>query len=311
MNRVTPFRSVDAQSRRATFGVALPFFDHQMDYDDVVRFATTVEAAGFDGFWLVDHLVAGPTPQFGSVWYDALTLLAGLAPIVPRITLGTDVLIVPYRHPVLAAKALATLDVLSQGRLIVGVGCGYLESEFAALGANYRDRGAVTNEYLRVWQAVWSEEPVTFAGEHITVATQELRPPTIQRPHPPIWVGGSSISALRRAAYFGDGWHPLHLSPEEYGHCVARLQDLRDQLGKPMPVLSYSGPMGAVTAKPIDRSDRRRLTGSVEQILEDVGLLKDQGVVNFVFRPGGADFSPDELREQTQRLGGEVIPHVR
>jgi len=305
-------RAVSAVAHRptVTVGVALPFFDHQMDYEDIVRFATTAESSGFDGIWLVDHLVAGPTQQFGQIWYDGPTLLAGLAQLVPRVTLGTDVLIVPYRHPVVAAKVLATLDVVSGGRLVVGVGCGYLESEFETLGANYRDRGAVTDEYLQVWRSVWTEGPAEFAGDYVSLAEAEMGPRPVQHPHPPILVGGNSAPALRRAARYGDGWHPLGLSPYDYGRAAARLQTLTDQMGRPQPTLSYSGNMGAISAKPVESPDRPRLSGSVDQILDDVGQLRDQGVVNFVFRPGGADFTVDEVLDQVRTIGAEVVPRV-
>ncbi len=300
-----------APAKRTTFGVALPFYEHQLDYTDVVAFAATVQTAGFDGLWIGDHLVVGPPPHHPHTWYDAPTLLAGLAATVPNLTLGTDVLIVPYRNPVAAAKALATLDIVSGGRLIVGVGVGGDQAEYEALQVDYRRRGAITDEYLAVWKAVWADGPIDFVGEHYRLTTQSLGPKPVQRPHPPIWVGGSSPAAIRRAATIGDGWQPLTLTPEEYRTCAAELSQLAEKANRPRPTLSYSSMFGTVGTDSVDDAQRLPLTGGIDQVIDDIGVLRDCGVTNFVFRPGDHGMENSQVLEQVQLLGREVLPKAR
>jgi probable F420-dependent oxidoreductase len=294
-----------------TFGVALPFSDHHLGYGDVVGFATTAQSVGFDGLWVADHLIVGPPPHQPHTWYDAPTLLAGLASVVPSLTLGTDVLVVPYRNPILAAKSLATVDIVSGGRLVVGVGVGGNPVESAALDADYGARGAVTDEYIAVWKAVWADDPTEFVGEHTSLVAQQLGPKPIQRPHPPIWVGGNSLPALRRAATIGDGWQPLGLTPTQYRAGVGVLADLAQKANRPQPTLSYSAMFGAVTTRPDDSADRVPLTGGIDQVIDDLGQLRECGVVNFVFRPGEHAMSNAEVLDQIHLLGTEVIPKAR
>ncbi|WP_176562317.1 TIGR03619 family F420-dependent LLM class oxidoreductase [Mycolicibacterium palauense] len=291
--------------------MALPFYEHQLGYADIVAFATGAQTAGFDGLWVGDHLVVGPPPQHPRTWYDAPTLLAGLAAVVPNLTLGTDVLIVPYRNPVAAAKMLATVDIISGGRLIVGVGVGVDRVEYEALQVDYHRRGAITDEYLAVWRAVWSDGPVDFTGEYYRLAAERLDPKPVQRPHPPIWVGGNSPAAIRRAATIGDGWQPLSLTPDEYRNSAANLAQLAEQANRPCPTLSYSAMFGAVGARSVDGAERVPLTGGIDQVVDDVGGLRDCGVTNFVFRPGHHGMDNAEVLEQVHLLGSEVVPKAR
>lgn len=294
-----------------TFGVAVPFYDHQSDYEALLTFARRAQALGFDGLWLSDHLVVGPPPKESRTWYDAPTLLAGLAGQVLGMTLGTDVLIVPYRHPFLAAKMLATLDVLSGGRLIVGVGAGHSQHEFDVLDAPFAGRGEVIDEYLQLWKAVWTEGPAVFAGRHVHLDEPELGPRPVSTPHPPIWVGGNGPAAIRRAARFGDGWHPLAIPPAVYAAGAAQLAELAERAGRPMPTLSFSGYFGEITPKPVDTERRVPLTGGVQQVLDDVGAFREIGVTNFVFRLAAPHLTNAQILDQLELVATDVLPHAR
>jgi probable F420-dependent oxidoreductase len=184
------------------------------------------EALGFASVMIADHLVfpvtikskypytvTGVFPGQGDV-LDQLSLMAFVAAKTTRLRLVTSVMIVPYRNPVLTAKALATIDVLSRGRVTVGVGVGWMREEFEALGApDFDRRGAVTDEYLRVFKTLWTESPASFSGRFYRFDSLRCLPQPVQKPHPPIWVGGHSKPALRRAAQLGDGWHPVGANP--------------------------------------------------------------------------------------------------
>jgi len=180
------------------------------------------ESLGFASVMIADHLVfpvtiksrypytvSGDFPGKGDV-LDQLSLMAFVAAKTTRLRLVTSVMIVPYRNPVLTAKALATIDVLSKGRVTLGVGVGWMREEFEALGApDFERRGAVTDEYIRVFKTLWTESPASFSGRFYRFDALHCRPQPVQKPHPPIWVGGHSKAALRRAARLGDGWHPV------------------------------------------------------------------------------------------------------
>ena len=183
--------------------------------EGIVETTRKAELLGFDAVFLNDHIIVkGPRSMVES-WgntFDPLTSLGYLAAVTERIKLGTSVLIVPYRNPIATAKMIATLDQLSGGRVIVAVGAGWSEAEFNALGVPYADRGARTNEYLEVWRACWAPDPVSFKGEFVEFEDMHCSPKPVQQPQPPIWVGGSSRPALRRAARFADVWQPVPIA---------------------------------------------------------------------------------------------------
>jgi probable F420-dependent oxidoreductase len=213
---------------------------------DVVSIA---EQLGFHSFWLGDHVIiprevddsAHQRDVGGKVRiadktqvdvFEPIVTLAYLAAHVSTIRLGFSVLVIPYRNPVLTAKMLSSLDVLSGGRLMLGAGVGWMEGEFAALGVSFSDRGAVTDEYLRVMIECWTQEDPVFHGRFYDLAAIAFRPKPVQSPHVPIYIGGNGEPALRRAAEIGQGWLPLFQSPEELKPKVERLHDLRAAYGR-------------------------------------------------------------------------------
>jgi probable F420-dependent oxidoreductase len=205
--------------------------------EGIIASAAKAEELGFEAVFVNDHIIVDSSTRSGP-WtntYDPLVALSFIAANTTRIGLGVSVLIVPYRNPISTAKMLATIDRMSGGRLIAGVGAGWNEAEFNALGVPFHERGARTTEYLRVWQACWAPGKVSFAGRFVTFADMHVSPKPLQQPHPPIWVGGSSDAALRRAAAFGAVWQP---TPTPVAELVERQSSLRkawDRIGRQHP----------------------------------------------------------------------------
>jgi probable F420-dependent oxidoreductase len=203
--------------------------------EGIIETACKAEELGFDAVFVNDHIIVDGTPQVVTSWgntYDPLVVLSYVAACTKRIRLGTSVLIMPYRNPVATAKMMATLDQMSEGRVIAGVGAGWNAAEFAALGVPFHERGARTTEYLRLWQACWGPDPVTFQGQFFSFANMYVRPKPLQQPHPPIWIGGASPAALRRAAAFAQVWQPTPLSTEALRQGQAYLREACSKIGR-------------------------------------------------------------------------------
>lgn len=218
------------------FGVWIPTCRHLASADVIRRTATLAEDLGYASVWVSDHVVA-PRPnaaQYGTI-YDPLIALALVAGITRRVHLGTTVLIVPYRHAVLTAKMVASLDNLSGGRFILGVGSGWNATESAILGAPFAERGPMTDEYLRAMEELWASPEPRFDGRYNHFEDVVFNPRPAQQPRPPIWVGGHSRAALRRTVEFGDAWHPINRSVEELAAGRAQLEVLSRRLGRATP----------------------------------------------------------------------------
>jgi probable F420-dependent oxidoreductase len=168
----------------------------------------------------------------GPTWYDAGSTLAFVAGATTRIHLLSHVLVLPYRHPLVVAKQWSTLDHLSGGRVILGVGSGHLKPEFRILGADYDRRGRVTDECLRAVAAAWEDEVAGFDGGTVAFRDVMVAPRAAQRPRPPIWVGGNSRAAVRRAARLADGWVPFDVTPDAFGAAVRAARALRAEAGR-------------------------------------------------------------------------------
>lgn len=183
--------------------------------DVLARRARRAEEVGFEGLWVGDHIAlpAGGTDPSDQPRLEAVVALAHLAALTTRIRLGFGVIVLPQRQPVLLAKQLTSIDVLSGGRLTVGVGVGYVEAELTALGASLADRAARTDEYLAAMRALWASPVPSFAGQFVAFDGVLQRPRPVQQPHPPIVVGGESRGAYRRAARSGNGWYGWELTP--------------------------------------------------------------------------------------------------
>jgi probable F420-dependent oxidoreductase len=302
------------------FGIAVPNFGPLATADNMVRLARRAESLGVDSIWVADHLVApvgvqtvypfdkSPEPKPGAMgvieeFYEPLTTLAFLAGATSRIRLGVSVYVMPYRNPIVTAKIVATLDALSNGRAIFGVGVGWLREEFTALGQDPRHRGRVTDEYLEVCRRLWRDEVAEFAGRHYTLPPVRTGPKPAQRPWPPIWIGGNSDAALRRAVALGDGLHLIDLAPEEIAARVAGLRDAEAAAGRAQQV-TVSLRKG-ILVRSEDRPDDKPLYGTPAKIRRDVALYADAGVeylVSNLRQAKSIDALEEALDETAQAL---------
>ena len=211
-------------------GIHLPHIGRKAGPEAIRRAAIQAEELGFADAWSSEHIIipkgAPPYPP-SALFYDPVLTLTWAAAFTKKIGLGTSVLVLPMRHPLPLAKELATLQNLSEGRLILGAGVGWMEAEFAALGVPFRERGRRMDEGIAMMRAVWGQDPVSFPARHIPAVIEEMR----MLPQPvtpiPIWIGGSSEAALARAIRLADGWHGSRLSPEQATPIIRRLREQR------------------------------------------------------------------------------------
>lgn len=265
------------------FGVNVPNYGADASPDSVHMWARHLEALGYHYLLLSDHVAVTPEVQnlFAAPFYDPFTLLAWLAGTTERIGLGTTVAILPYRHPVHLARVVANIDHLSAGRFVLGVAAGWAAGEFAVLGVPYRLRGEISDEYLEVIKVCWSADVAEYRGRHVSFRDLRTGPRPVQRPGPPIWVGGHSRGALRRAVRFGDDWHPTSITADwltEVG--LPALVRTAEHHSAPVPALSPRIKF-RVTESALGLS-RRLGEGTLEQIRADLALLERLGASSVV-----------------------------
>ena len=221
-------------------------------------------------------ILAGGNSGAGE-WPEQITTLAYLAGVTENIRLVTSVMIVPYRNPLLCAKMLATLDMLSKGRLIVGAGVGWMEEEFELLDAPpFAERGAATDEYLQAFIELWTADNPSFEGKHVRFSDIIFLPKPAQTPHPPIWIGGQSRAALRRAARLGNAWHPVGaipaapLEPEDLAENLAYLRRHAERAGRDPGEIQVSMKAPLYDAASDEAGSRRRFSGPPDAVLQDI-----------------------------------------
>ena len=290
------------------YGVAIPHANTFATPDAIRAMAHAIEDLGFDSMWVSDHVIvpegSSYIPEFMT---EPLATLAFLAAETSHVTIGTSVLIVPYRDPVFTAKFLSTVDTLSNGRLVVGVGAGWLEEEFAALGVPFDERGARTDEYLRVFRNLWETQTSTFAGKWKTYNSMRLFPKAApgRRGTIPIWVGGDGKASIRRAAELGDGWHPINLGPAEFGEHIERYRTECARFGRqPGPVCLRHMPGGRT--RPGGGS--WPLSGSAEQQAADVRAYVAAGLDELMLSLPARNMQ--ELLTSLRKFMREVAPRV-
>jgi len=246
-------------------------------------------------------------------------VLAFVAGQTTTLRLGTSVMIVPHRNPIVAAKALATLDVLSNGRVNVGVGAGWLREEFEALGLPpFDERGAVTDEYIRAFKELWTSDNPTFEGKYCRFSDVTFAPKPIQKPHPPIWIGGESPRALKRAAQLGDGWYPIGANPtyplgtsEQLSASLSKLRRYAEEAGRdPTEInIAYSaGWYDDQRVSTLPNGERRNFTGAPEQIAGDIRVFESLGVRQMTL--GLQADTLEQSVERMERFATEVMPLV-
>jgi len=261
---------------------------------EILAGARAAEAAGFAWVSCSDHVAipASRAAVMGATWYDAGSTLAFVAGATTRVGLLSHVLVLPYRHPLVVAKQYGTLDHLSGGRVILGVGSGHVKGEFASLGADFTRRGRVTDEYLQAIAAAWTDEVARFEGETVAFRDVVVSPRVARRPRPLIWVGGNSRAALRRAARHADGWVPWELGPEECTAAVAAARRIRSEAGRP-GAFEVVAPLTAPA------------TASADEILAAVARWRAAGATALHVGVGARGY--DEFLERLAWFGREVI----
>lgn len=311
------------------FGCVFPNRGAMATETNLVRFSQTAESLGFDAFWVSDHIIVPtevksfypyhPTGLMPFVpsepYWEPLTVMSYVAACTKRVRLGTSVLILPYRNPVVTAKVLATLDVLSHGRVTLGVGVGWMEEEFKAIGLNtFAKRGAYSDECIRIFRELWTKENPSFQGQFHRFADIKSEPKPMQPDGIPIWVGGHTPQAIRRAARLGDGWQPIvqrppaDLPPGELKEKISELRAQAQAAGRDPKAITLG--LGA-SIQFTDRSGsavRPIFSGTSQQIIEGIQRYQEVGVQDFRLDFPGRSF--DDLLRAMETFATEVRPKV-
>jgi probable F420-dependent oxidoreductase len=287
--------------------------------------AGSAEAQGFDAVWSADRVV---TPWQISTFYpysenhefivppnrpflDSFTCLAFLAGCTEKITLGISVLVLPYRHPLYWARVAASIERLSKGRLIMGIGVGWMEEEFAALGVPFQQRGKMTDEQLEIISKLWSEEHVSFNGKFYGFQDVAFYPKPIQQPRIPIWVGGEGLAAQRRAARYGDAWFPYYVTipPKELRAGYDNVRRIATEFGRDPDEVKFTCCYQIeVTHEPVPQ-DETHLRGTPEQLVEALQVYREIGVEHLALQFMVPRW-PERV-EQIERFAREVMPHFQ
>jgi probable F420-dependent oxidoreductase len=313
------------------FGVALPGRGPMASPDQVLKIAAKADALGYASIFVTDHVVlpasmarsvypystTGQLPGGAAQDYlEPIAMLACLARVTTRARLGTSVLVVPYRHPVLTAKMLATIDQLSRGRVLLGIGVGWLREEFEALGTPpFEQRGIVTDEYVRLMRTAWTTDPVTFSGRYVSVSSIHVLPKPAQPGGIPVWIGGHTDAALRRTATLGDGWHPIglrpsiRLAPQEYAASARRIHTLAREAGRDPKAITMSlrVPMDVRPRQAkAPAGERPMFQGTADQVAADIRAYAEVGVTHFVFDSTHQEL--DAVLTNLDRFAKDVMP---
>jgi probable F420-dependent oxidoreductase len=274
----------------------------------VMACARAAEDAGFDACFVTDH----PAPDIkwlaggGHHALDPFVALSFAAAATTRLKVQTHILVLPYRNPLLTAKSVLSLDVLSGGRVILGVAPGYLKPEFAALGVDFDERNELTDEAIDVMRTIWTDGEIATEGRNFRTRGTTMAPPTPQRPHPPIWVGGNSTAAIRRAAERGQGWVPFPNPPGVRAVRTPPLSDL-DELARRIGVLrDHAAAIGRT--EPLDICFSPFASGSA--ILDEVHTLAELGVTWTVLGAGHAKTRAEWI-DAARRIADEVVTPYR
>jgi probable F420-dependent oxidoreductase len=289
-------------------GITVPNNWGVEDVRDVVALGQQAEQLGFDSIWTMDHLL-----NIGFVrdrldnkpYFHPLGILSFLAAKTTTITLGTSVMVLPYHNPIELAKYSATLDQLSGGRFILGVGAGGTREESDALGLEFHRRGAIANEMMRVMRELWTSEMPAFSGANWRFDNLRFSPKPVQRPLP-MWVGGASPGAMKRAATLGDGWHPNGLSPENYRAGAEKSKGIAVSAGRDPAQICLSVRVN-IRLNPPAGATLSRFEGNSQNMVDAIGDYMRVGVEHVVLAPDSGNVPL--LLEKMEQIAREVIPN--
>ncbi len=309
-----------------TFGLDVGVYGRLATREQILEIAELAETSGLDAIWVADHVVfpvtftskypysptgAFPIDMTKEPLLEPIATMGVLVGATRRVKIGTAVLVMPYRNPVLLGRMLATLDVLSAGRMILGAGVGWLAEEFTALDARpFVARGRVTDECIEIVKRICQGGEVSYQGEHYQLAPLVSNPGSVQRPHLPVLIGGTSRAALQRVVRLGDGWLSTGLRPERASERLSVLRQLCVAQGRRFEDLSLSHKIFINIGEARKGADGSRDTGtgSPAEILDDIRRLADLGYQSFIVRYRGSD--AEEQRKQLRMLIDDIIPRV-
>jgi probable F420-dependent oxidoreductase len=294
------------------FGLCLPNYGPAASVEGILSVARAAEEAGFDSVWTTDHVLV--PAEHGAIYghlYESLVTLAFLAGTTSRLTLATSILVLPQRDPILVAKQVAAIDRLSNGRVLLGVGVGWMEGEYEFLRTDFRRRGRIMDEWIQVLKTLWGSDNPSFEGEWVSFDNAVFEPRPASPGGPPIHVGGNSETAIRRAATIADGWHPANISPETL---AGGIRKLREWSGNRPVSVSLRKDVRMVEGYRDFRSSgggtgHPWLEGSREAITGVVGAYQEAGLDHFVCY--FAHETAEQVVDQLERFAEKVIPAFR
>jgi probable F420-dependent oxidoreductase len=289
-------------------GISLPQLGPQASAENLIKVSRRAEELGYDSAWVLERVLwpinprepypatpDGSLPEAYQIVLDPLETLTFVAAHTSRIRLGTSVLVLPYHVPIQLARRIATLDVLSGGRVDVGVGAGWSRDEFEAVGTPFERRGARCDEFLEAMIAIWSPDPVKFDGQFYHIPESRVGPKPFQKPHPPIYVAGFGQYTFDRAAKYGSGWNPSGIPSWEWLEgMIKQLQETARRTGAgPMAVVLRSFTVAFAQAAPT----RQPMMGTLAEIKDDIQRLREMGVTELVHSPPSIGFGPPSIDE--------------
>ena len=308
---------------KVTFGNRVPNSGPLASPESIIRVAQESEALGFDSIWVHDHLTwteeihrthissgseealdANNDPDF----YEAVTTLAYLAGILKTARVGMACLVVPCRNPVYAAKQVASLDVMCGGRLDLGIGIGSPATihsrEYEVLGVDRRARGKICDDYVRAMKTIWTTHPSSYDGEFVKFSAAEIFPKPLQKPHPPLWVGGWTEAAMRRTARLGDGWLPAWLKPRDIGERFCSIREMAEGLGRDPKTIH----LGIEVYVSIDRDAKKAQENAMGTFEASRGTYERQMTLEFL-RDVSLIGSPEQIRDQVHAYAEAGVSH--
>ncbi len=294
------------------FGFMLPQFGAMATHETMLSMAQLGEEQGFESVWAADHVImptriSTPYPYSKSGEYIAdpkgahlepFTILSFVAGCTHRIRLGFTVIVAPYRNPIVTGKMMASLDVLSNGRLIAGVGAGWLEEEFQALEVPFTKRWARTEEHIRIWKELWTAEEPQFDGQFYHFSEVQCRPQPLQKPHPPITIGGRGKASLKRVVSLGDGWqvvaeHPddVYSTEGDLAKDLATLKQMSEEAGRDFQTIEITAVI---------------IAGTAEGVLRDIAQYERLGVSRLILDFPSFVSDPQEMATILEKVASEA-----
>lgn len=318
------------------FGFNVPNSGSLANPGDITTISQRGEELGFSILAIPDHIVFPRSissrypysadgaftfaQDFAGDFLEPLALMAHVAAITKKARILTSVMVVPYRDPILTAKLVSTIDVMSGGRVILGCGAGWMEEEFVAVNAPpFKERGKVTDEYIMAFHELWTAENPKFEGKYTQFSDIFFAPKPVQKPHPPIWIGGESMPAIRRTARLGDAWYPIGCNPhhpldtiEKFSAALDTLKAEAEKIDRDpasIDLAFWAVWYGGNTPTMLDGGGRMILTGSSDDIAGDIKALEELGVRHVLFNFLGATL--EDSLDNMENFAANVMPLVR